>query len=96
MTHVTVDSTWFADHSLVYGTFSPIAPETAIPIWRKPKPVEWPSYQEDDLIHHQSTSTPGGAPSVDDGLCSIFGDLEAWGDAKLHEKFGKAGTPVQP
>ena len=90
LTHVTVDSTWFADHSLVYGTFSPIAHEAAIPIWRKPKPVEWPQYQEDDLIHHHSTSTPGGAPSVDDGLCSIFGDLEAWGDAKL-KSLGKPG-----
>lgn len=81
---VTVDATWFADHSLVYGTFSPLSHDFKIPIWRRPKPVEWPSSTDnDDFTHNDTTSSPGEASDVDGALCSIFGDFEAWGDAKL-------------
>ena len=88
---VTVDSTWFADHSLLFGTFSPIRPENQIPIWRRPKPVDWPtSNTTDDITHYDSTSSPGEASDIDGALCSIFGDFEAWGDATL-KKLGKKG-----
>ena len=91
LTSVTVDPTWFADHALLYGTFSNLSHDPKIPIWRKPKPVEWPPVQDnDDLIHYHTASTPGGAPSIDDELCSIFGDFEAWGDAAL-KRMGKPG-----
>ena len=60
LTDVIVDPTWFADHSLVYGSFSPLTHEHKIPIWRKPKPVEWPitTDNDDDLTHYHTTSAP--------------------------------------
>lgn len=92
LTDIIVDPTWFADHSLVYGSFSPLTHEHKIPIWRKPKPVEWPitTDNDDDLTHYHTTSAPGGASDIDSAFSSIFGDFEAWGDAKLKTE-GKQG-----
>lgn len=91
LTNVTVDPTWFADHALLYGTFRPIKHEAKVPIWRKPQSVVWPTTTDnDDLIHNNSASPPGGAPSIDSDFSSIFGDFEAWGDAEL-KRIGKPG-----
>ena len=38
---VCVDSTFFADHAIVYATFQDLGSFQPVPIWRKPQAIQW-------------------------------------------------------
>eukprot|EP00435_Cladocopium_sp_Y103_P024181 s205_g5.t3 len=44
---VHVDSTFFPDHSVVYGKFAPLDPFVPVPIWFKPHPLPWKDIPDD-------------------------------------------------
>ena len=88
---VCVDSTWFADHSILYAKFSSLPRPEPIPLWRQPKNIQWKEVDIDDKPDVTDWTPPDVRnASSDDCIQSVMCHLETTIDKTLRSK-GKSG-----
>ena len=66
---VHVESDWFANHAIVYTVLQAEPPQMRVPIWKQPRPVDWP-----DSANTDSFSPPVGSlenPSPGTEKCAL-------------------------
>jgi len=81
---VQVDPTVFADHAVVSATFADLRPPKPVPIWRKPKEIQWKE------INQRTTTVPPEAESY----LEVFSQLEDFAHESLVQQ-GEIGL-IQP
>ena len=84
---VHTDSTYFPDHSVLYGVFKDPSSFTAVPVWRKPLPLPWDQVGKIDAEH-----IPPATVNVDaeHTIRDVFDRMERAVDSKLRHS-GKPG-----
>ena len=87
---VSVEEDWFADHFLLYGTFSNLGATPPVPIWRKPLPLPWNELDGCPLVD----SNPGDVGVSVNKFATIFSQLEHRVDNTLIQA-GKPGLLPQ-
>jgi ribonuclease HI len=70
---IQLDWTLFADHAIILVTLTDLDRPPLVPLWRKPKPIDWPS-QTQHNIQWESTVQPGLDP--DRWYQNIWEDVE--------------------
>ena len=88
---VTVDSTWFSDHALLYVTLSPLGPMEHVPIWRRPHALPWEQVQE----HFANMPALEEQPNQPEFYRALWQHLEAGLDGHLQQAGLPGLTPQQ-
>lgn len=83
---VCVDSTFFADHAIVYATFQDLGSFQPVPIWRKPQAIQWEDIPPDQVI-----TDPCPASTYH----QVFQQLEQCADQALRAKHHPGLMPNQ-
>ena len=92
---VHVEADWVANHSIVYVLLSPDSPSTRVPIWKKPRPIQWTSFDQGG-IEPEVSQPPvfrdfqGQASSVEQSYREIWHSFET----QMVTKARKAGLNI--
>ena len=86
---IHIDWSHFADHAVIIVVLDDIDQPPKVPLWRKPKPIDWPSQEPPDLewqhaIHPNTDS--------DQWYQDIWGDVENYAN---HVKQRVSQTPLR-
>ena len=68
---VEVDDTWFPDHAILYAKFRPLGELPLLPLWKKPKPIDWSSVNANELAEGY-TSPPVAEADMTAQLRNLF------------------------
>ena len=74
---IQIDWSLFADHAAILVTLSDIDRPPIVPLWRKPKPIEWP-HQVPTEVNWQTAVSPN--PNSDQWYQEIWEDVEKYAD----------------
>ena len=77
--HVKVDSTYFADHALLFAELQGLPKFPSVHVWSQPHPIPWDKIASD--VQFPQTEVP--APTDVDFLPRLFGQVETAVDAVL-------------
>lgn len=72
---VEVDNTWFPDHAILYAKFKPLGSPPMLPLWKKPKPIDWQNIKNEELeneFHHNDDLSS----DMTCNLRNLFQDVE--------------------
>ena len=88
---VCVDSTWFADHSIVYAKLTSLPKQEPVPLWRQPKPIPWKEISTPIDDHLENWNAPDvSLLSSDECIQVVMNTMEETADRALKAS-GKGG-----
>ena len=79
---VHVEADWVANHSIVYVVLDPHTPPQKVPIWKQPRPVEWPQEDSDPDLLIDVPSCPSSQLTAEQQYRTIWQTFEAH---KVHQ-----------
>lgn len=90
--NVEIQHDWFADHSVLMAHFADLGSPPKLPMWRKPKPIDWKQVNQDQLQNH--FRSPDQTSDSTTFYRNLFDQVEQAVDHSLRAQ-GKGSLPQQ-